>query len=178
MNPHMQPEWPEIHPLVCRLRLKGKPARMNPVHMKSQNQNKKYTSIVTHPHAPQPVYTNMYMPYTEGPKMDWMVNDALYHWFLKWKLKCENILESKFAALPKHQKCKKVIVWSWWLWNRSICILGAIQRRHEPRHNMGEVWRFSANHNPIRCVPNLIYWPVSIKETRVSMNGTMLYRHR
>ena len=33
----------------------------------------------THPHAPQPVYNNMYMPYIEGPKMDWMVNDALYH---------------------------------------------------------------------------------------------------
>ena len=66
----------------------------------------------THPHAPQPVYTNMYMPYIEGPKMDWMVNDVLYHRFLKWKLKCENILECELAALPKCQKCKKVIVWS------------------------------------------------------------------
>ena len=45
----------------------------------------------THPHAPQPVYTNMYMPYIEGPKMDWVVNEALYHRFLKWKLKCKNI---------------------------------------------------------------------------------------
>ena len=66
----------------------------------------------THPHAPQPVYTNMYMPYIEGPKMDWMVNDVLYHRFLKWKLKCENILECELAALPKCQKCKKVIAWS------------------------------------------------------------------
>ena len=33
----------------------------------------------THPHAPQQVYTNMYMPFIEGPKMDWMVNDVLYH---------------------------------------------------------------------------------------------------
>ena len=24
-----------------------------------------------HPNAPQPVYTNMYMPYIEGLKMDW-----------------------------------------------------------------------------------------------------------
>ena len=54
----------------------------------------------THPHAPQPVYTNMYMPYIEGAKMDWMVNDVLYHRFLKWKLKCENILECELAALP------------------------------------------------------------------------------
>ena len=30
-----------------------------------------------HPNALQPIYTNMYMPYIEGLKMDWMVNDAL-----------------------------------------------------------------------------------------------------
>ena len=66
----------------------------------------------TNPNPPQPVYTNMYMPYIEGPKMDWMVNDGLYHRFLKWKLKCENILECELTALPEHQKCKKVIMWS------------------------------------------------------------------
>ena len=26
-----------------------------------------------HPNAPQPVYTNMYVPYIKGLKMDWMV---------------------------------------------------------------------------------------------------------
>ena len=31
-----------------------------------------------HPNAPQPVYTNMYMPYIEGPKMYWTINDVLY----------------------------------------------------------------------------------------------------
>ena len=54
----------------------------------------------------------MFMPYIEGPKMDWTVNDGLYHRFLKWHLKCENILECKLAALPEHQECKKVIEWS------------------------------------------------------------------
>ena len=44
--------------------------------------------------------------------MDWMVNNALYHRFLKWKLKCKNILECELTALPKCQKCKKVIAWS------------------------------------------------------------------
>ena len=42
--------------------------------------------VFTHnpqPNMHQPVYTNMYMPYIEGPKMDWMVNDALYYRFLK-----------------------------------------------------------------------------------------------
>ena len=34
---------------------------------------------INHPYcnAPQPVYTNMYMPYIEGLKMDWTVNNVL-----------------------------------------------------------------------------------------------------
>ena len=64
------------------------------------------------PNMHQPVYSSMYMPYIEGPKMDWTVNDALYHRFLKWKLKCENILECELAALLECQKCKIVITWS------------------------------------------------------------------
>ena len=70
--------------------------------------------VFTHnpqPNMHQPVYTSLYMPYKEGLKMDWMVNDALYHRFLKWKLKCKNILECELAALMEHQKCKKVIAW-------------------------------------------------------------------
>ena len=64
-----------------------------------------------HPKQPQPV-PSMLMPYIEGPKMDWTVNDGLYHRFLKWHLKCENILECELAALPECQQCKKVIAWS------------------------------------------------------------------
>ena len=69
---------------------------------------------INHPHssAPQTVYTNMYMPYIEGPKIDWMVNDALYHRFLKRKLKCKNLLECELTALTECQKCKKIIAWS------------------------------------------------------------------
>ena len=37
---------------------------------------------------------------------------VLYHRFLKWHLKCENILECELAALPERQQCKKVIAWS------------------------------------------------------------------
>ena len=60
----------------------------------------------------QPVYPSMCMPYIEGPRMNWMVNNAFYHRLLKWKLKCENILECKLVAFPEHQNCKKVIPWS------------------------------------------------------------------
>ena len=53
----------------------------------------------------------MYMSHTEDPEMDWIVNDGLYHRFLKWKLKCENILDCELAMLPDSKKCKKVIAW-------------------------------------------------------------------
>ena len=54
----------------------------------------------------------MFMPYIEGSKIEWTVNDGLYHRFLKWHLKCEDILECKLAMLPERRQCKKVIVWS------------------------------------------------------------------
>ena len=135
--------------------------------------------IINHPHpnTPQPVYTNMYMPYIEGPKIDWIVNDALYHRFLKWKLKCKNILECELATLPECQKCKKVITWSgnfrmdqyisWEGYPKTKWILDTIWERFEdfckPQSN--EVWA------------QFISWPVFIKEIRASTNGTMLYRH-
>ena len=39
------------------------------------------------PAGPPSIPTGMYMPYIEGPRMDWTVNDDLYHCFLKWHLK-------------------------------------------------------------------------------------------
>ena len=35
------------------------------------------------PQAPNPVRQQIFMPYLEGPKMDWTINDSLYHCFLK-----------------------------------------------------------------------------------------------
>ena len=69
--------------------------------------------VTFNPPRQQPqVVASMFMPYIEGPEMDWMVNDDLYHRFLKWGLKCENILECELAGLPERQQCKKVIAWS------------------------------------------------------------------
>ena len=62
--------------------------------------------------ATNPIRQQMLMPYIERPKMDWTVNGSLYHCFLKWKLKCENILECELAALPEPKRCKKLIAWS------------------------------------------------------------------
>ena len=61
---------------------------------------------------PQSFVQPMFMSYIEGPEMDWTVNDTLYHRFLKWKLKCENILDCELAMLPEAKKCKKVIAWN------------------------------------------------------------------
>ena len=36
---------------------------------------------------PQQAPTSMYVPYIEGPKMNWTVDDSLYNRFMKWKIK-------------------------------------------------------------------------------------------
>ena len=52
--------------------------------VESESEQEVYISH-THPNAPQPVYTYMYITYIEGPKIDWMVNDVLYHRLFNWK---------------------------------------------------------------------------------------------
>ena len=82
-----------------------------------ESSSSEQTAMQDHP-SPQPSTSQAqfvaptFMPYIEGPKMDWTVNDGLYHRFLKWKLKCENILDYELAMLPESKKCKKVIAWS------------------------------------------------------------------
>ena len=46
----------------------------------------------SNPAGQPPMPTGTYMPYIEGPYMDWTVNDNLYHRFRKWYLKYKNIL--------------------------------------------------------------------------------------
>ena len=58
------------------------------------------------------VMPSMYMPYIEGPTMDWTMNDGLYNRFVKWRLKCEYLLECELAMLPEARKCKKIVAWS------------------------------------------------------------------
>ena len=56
---------------------------INPPHKKSTQTDAHSASLQTQ--------LQQFVPYIEGPKMDWTVNDGLYHQFLKWKLKCKNI---------------------------------------------------------------------------------------
>ena len=56
------------------------------------------------------ILPNMFMPYIKGPKMDRTVNDGLYHRFLKWCLKCKNILECELALLPEKGSARKLLL--------------------------------------------------------------------
>ena len=62
--------------------------------------------------SPPQAVTSAFIPYIEGPKMDRSVNDSLYNRFIKWKIKCESILECELAMLSESRKCKKVVAWS------------------------------------------------------------------
>ena len=93
-----------------------------PEELSSCSEQEADPEVSFHPHHPLQTSTSqvrqpqpsagMDMPYIEGPCRDWTVNDGLYHRFLKWHLKCKNILECELMALPECQQCKKVIAWS------------------------------------------------------------------
>ena len=53
-----------------------------------QDEEVSFHPSLAYPADPVPqVIPSMYMPYIEGPRMDWTVNDWLYHRFLKWNAK-------------------------------------------------------------------------------------------
>ena len=81
-------------------------------HEESSNSDQEHDPEVFIQPSKAQLLPNMLMPYIEGPKMNWTVNDGLYHRFLKWHLKCENILECELAMLPERRQCRKVIAWS------------------------------------------------------------------
>ena len=55
------------------------------------------------PYSPYP-YSGMMVPYVEGPKMDWTVDDNLHSRFIRWRIKCENILDCQLAILQENAK--------------------------------------------------------------------------
>ena len=87
-----------------------------------------------------PTQQQAYIPYIEGPMMNWSVDDGLYNRFIKWKIRCENILDCELAMLSEDRKCKKVIAWSgdfgldqyisWNLSSKELC-LDTIWQKYE-----------------------------------------------
>ena len=97
----------------------------------------------------------MYMHHIEGPKMNWTVNDNLYHRLLKWEIKYENILDSELAVLPEGKKCKKK------LWSGQV-ILELTNMYHGAYLKVTYAWRWFgtslksfASLKPMRSEPGL-----------------------
>ena len=67
----------------------------------SSSEQEPNPEVSFHQFRPPQSVPSMFMPNIEDSKMDWTVNNGLYHRFLKWLLKCENILECDLAALPE-----------------------------------------------------------------------------
>ena len=106
-----------------------------------------------------------------------MVNDSLYHRFLKWKFKCKNILECELAALPECQKCKKVISWSGDFGMDQYISWGL----SKDKMNLDTIWErfedfYKLQSNEVQAQFDLM--TSFVREIRASMNGTMLYRHK
>ena len=133
--------------------------------------------ITFQPHRePQPVVC-IFMPYIEGPKMDWTVNDGLYHRFLKWCLKCENILECKLAALPECQQCKKVFALSG-DFGMDQCVSWGLQ---SDQLTLDTIWEkfeefCKPQSNEVHAKFDLL---TSFRQGNCSMmNGTVWYKHK
>ena len=70
-----------------------------------------------------PTQQQAYMPYIEGPNMNWSVDDDLYNRFIKWKIRCENILDCELAMLSEARKCKKSYCMVRRFWSGSIYLM-------------------------------------------------------
>ena len=61
-------------------------------------------AIVNQPQA----FSSMFMPYIEGTKMDWTMNDGLYSRFLKWNLKCKKYLSVSLQCLLRKENARRL----------------------------------------------------------------------
>ena len=99
------------------------------------------------------------------------MNASLYHRFLKWKLKWENIL----AMLPGSKKCKKV--------KHGVKILewinmfpGACPQKIFAWIVYGPSMKIFASHKEMKSEPDLTCLQASDKAIILKMSGTMLYK--
>ena len=73
-----------------------------------QESDQEISSCPALPSHPTPT---MFMPYIEGPKMNWTVDDGLYHRLLKCHLKCKTIKIVNWQIFQKKQKYQRVTAW-------------------------------------------------------------------
>ena len=139
-------------------------------HEESSSSDQEQDPEVFFPPSQAQVVPNMFMPYIKGPKMDWTVNDGLYHRFLKWHLKCENILECELVMLPERRQCKKVIAWTG--------DFGMDLYEELTLDTILEKFESSTSYNQMKWELCFIFSQASGKETSQWMSGIMLSRPR
>ena len=93
------------------------------VHEESSSSDQEQDQEIFFPPSQAQVVPNMFMPYIEGPKMDWTVNDGLYHRFLKWHL----VLWKHPWVWPCDVTWEKAMqednYLEWWFWHGPVCFL-------------------------------------------------------
>ena len=93
--------------------MENNPSQDEPsTHEESSSEQEIDQEVTFNPAHVEQVISSMFVPYIVGPKVDWTVNDNLYHRFLKWRLKCKNILECELAMLVERRKSTNVIACS------------------------------------------------------------------
>ena len=142
----------------CQSQTKLPPIRWKTVHIIHDESISDQEVILNQSHVQQ-VVPSMFLPYIEGPKMDWTVNDGLYNRYLKWRLKCKNTLECELAG---RRKCKKVITWSgdfgidqYVSWN--------LTNEKPTLDVIWEILRNSVNHNLMRSEQELTFLQALVK---------------
>ena len=66
---------------------------------------------------------HMHMPYIEGPKMDWTVNDCLYHRFFKWETEVWEYVRLWACNASWVKEVQESCSMKWWLWYGSVCFM-------------------------------------------------------
>ena len=52
-------------------------------------------------------YPGPMVPYVEGPKIDWTVDNTIHSRFVWWKIKCENILDCELPYFKRMLNVRK-----------------------------------------------------------------------
>ena len=173
----MLSKWPRIHPPVCWLRLRRKPVMMNPVHMKSQNQSKRYTSIILilMPHNQSILictyHTLKFKKWTGWSMMHYITDSSSGNSNVRIFYNVNSL--PSLNARSVRRSLHGLVTLEWInMYPRGYPKMTWIVTQYE------RSLKISVNCNPMRCMPNLIFWLVFIKETRALTNGKMLYRQK
>ena len=147
------------------------------IHEESSSEQENDQEVIVNQAHAQQVIPSMFAPDIEGPKMDWTVNDGLYHRFLKWKFSCGNIQECELVMLVERRKCQKVIAWSGDLGIHQYVSWNLTNEELTLDVTWGNLRNF-VNPNLMRSELDLTCSQALDKVKDLLMNGTVQYKHK